>query len=379
MPGSTARLTWSADTPTEPSLRRTRTNMFALPNAFAPAGKRQGLRKLVPWLNRKDRMAEKSEDRRRSYLTNTDDERPPLASKVERSLGDTVTSVAISRDCLVFAAASTNKQANLYSTEDGALVAKFTAAAGVNAILCLGSGSDIVVVVGTFAGNVRFYSVLQEQEVLAVQFATGGAVNCMACAMNDTRLCVGGQSGTIAVYEVNMQSGSGDEQQGDEQPPKGADAGGGDESAPATAIFVRELLTFRCSGPVLSAAMPESGAFIVAGGESKVLELWSLASVHTPHHRHQGGGGGAYGGGNALVGDPGAISSAGGGEADVSAAAGGTIAAEALAAAAPSEAPSEASALGMAPEAGLAAHLSTRFRCMTTIHSVAPNLGPRLE
>ena len=204
-----------------------------------------------------------------------------------------------------------------------------------------------------------------------MQFATGGAVNCMACAMNDTRLCVGGQSGTIAVYEVNMQSGSGDEQQGDEQPPKGADAGGGDESAPATAIFVRELLTFRCSGPVLSAAMPESGAFIVAGGESKVLELWSLASVHTPHHRHQGGGGGAYGGGNALVGDPGAISSAGGGEADVSAAAGGTIAAEALAAAAPSEAPSEASTLGMAPEAGLAAHLSTRFRCMTTIHSVA--------
>ena len=117
--------------------------MFALPNAFAPAGKRQGLRKLVPWLNRKDRMAEQSEDRRKAYLTteSTDDERLPLASKVEASLGDTVTSVAISRDTRVFAAASTNKQANLYSTADGALVASFTAAAGINAVLCLGSGA----------------------------------------------------------------------------------------------------------------------------------------------------------------------------------------------------------------------------------------------
>ena len=89
------------------------------------------------------------------------------------------------------------------------------------------------------------------------------------------------------------------------------------ESDPYTTIFVQELLRFRSAGPcalpyrppeltrsshpaalrlptllspkygridtlllrVLAVAMPASGAFVVAGGESKVLELWTLSRM----------------------------------------------------------------------------------------------------
>ena len=198
----------------------------------------------------------------------------PFASRLEGASGtahcdcfaqgDTVTAVAISHDGRVYTAASTNKQAVCYSAVDGTLLAKFTAEAGINAIKCLGRGSNITIAVGTFSGNLRFYSLLEGRELLAVRFESGSVVNCMACAVGDTRLCVGGQSGCIAVYQVDLH-------EADEEQDLAVDA-----LVKGTYICVRQLLTFHALGPVLSLAMPESGQIIVAGGESKIVELWSL-------------------------------------------------------------------------------------------------------
>ena len=184
------------------------TNIFSLPNAFAPSRKRMpsglSFKALVPWLKRDNKEPVAKASVAAALSVDDADEPRQLANKIECSLGDTVTAVAISRDCKVFAAVSTNKQAVVYSTEDGTLLARFIADAPCNAVQCLGVGEDMTIAVGTFNGNLRFYSVLQRCERLAVKFVTGGAVNAMACAKDDTRLCVGGQTGFVAIYHVDM-------------------------------------------------------------------------------------------------------------------------------------------------------------------------------
>ena len=111
------------------------------------------------------------------------------ASKVECTLGDTVTAVALSRDNAVYAAAGMNKKALCYSTVDGSEIAVFVADAGINAIQMMGDSTrDIKLVAGTFSGLLRFYSVLYEREQLCVKFGAGGGVTRSWPSTNTTRL-----------------------------------------------------------------------------------------------------------------------------------------------------------------------------------------------
>ena len=62
-------------------------------------------------------------------------------SKLSRNLGDTVTSVALSEDSLLFAACGTNTKALVYTSRDGKLEVKFTAGAAFNSCLFCGRSS----------------------------------------------------------------------------------------------------------------------------------------------------------------------------------------------------------------------------------------------
>ena len=66
------------------------------------------------------------------------------ATKIVRDLGDTVISVAISDDAKFFAAGGTNKCANIYAADNGALVATFQTPLMINALALRGKGRGVV-------------------------------------------------------------------------------------------------------------------------------------------------------------------------------------------------------------------------------------------
>ena len=86
------------------------------------------------------------------------------ASKLVRSVGDTVISVAVSDDDALLAVGSTNKKAIVYSTSTGAELASFTAKAGINAVVFSGVAAATRLLAGTFGGQVQMWSVASERQ-----------------------------------------------------------------------------------------------------------------------------------------------------------------------------------------------------------------------
>lgn len=203
--------------------------------------------KRVPWLRRPGKVQD-SENRQRRLRrelgmpSSTAFVGASNIGKTEQPLGETVTAVALSADNAVFVATAMNKRVVCYSSVDGAELASFTANTAPTAVRCFGTRDSIKLVVGTFtgaqphpqmlssprraddravsrfsidihvhAGDLRFYAVSlyavsEQREILCIKFGAGGAVNCISVCKPegdpDTRICVGGQSAFIIVYQV---------------------------------------------------------------------------------------------------------------------------------------------------------------------------------
>ena len=200
---------------------------------------------------------------------------PVGIGKVEHNLGETVTSCAISEDSAFFAATSMNKRVVCYSSSDGTEVAGFTADAATTAVQCVGKGMHLTLVVGTFNGDLRFYSVHQARELVCTKFGAGGAVNCITVAgtidggnENSARVCCGGQSAAIIVYQLESTG-----------PSRGTLPDGTQDPG----IQLVELLRLKAMGPVLCISLSMNGMLLSAGGESKVVELWALKEPAPSH------------------------------------------------------------------------------------------------
>ena len=203
------------------------------------------------------------------------------AAKVSKMLGDTVTSVVISEDRRLFAACSTNKKALVLDASDGSLVAEFTADGAINASAIGLSGQAARLIVGTFSGWIRVYHIQGNREEFTIQFCGGSnAINCMAIAAGATRLAVGGKAPVVLLYALSLT----------------------DEL-----VGMNVLFTFPTHGAnTLTLSLDAACSKLVAGGESKVVQLWNVphggadpnlrpmpghaSSVGTPMRQEQKGG-----------------------------------------------------------------------------------------
>lgn len=199
--------------------------------------------------------------------------------KVEHSLGETVTACAISSDGAFFAATCMNKKVVCYSSVDGIEMASFVADAATTAVQCISRGDELLLVVGTFSGDLRFYSATMNKELMCTKYAPGGAVNCITVAAGiggddaTVRICVGGQTASIVVYQLSLHP-----------PPVHlslADTDAADVTEPG--LKLQELVRLKAMGPVLALSMSNNGMLLAAGGESKIVELWSLREPAPDH------------------------------------------------------------------------------------------------
>ena len=174
------------------------------------------------------------------------------ASKLSRSLGDTVTAVVLSEDRELIAACSTNKKAIVVDSSDGRIVGEFTGDAPLNAMAIGLKGQNARLIVGTFNGWIRIYHIASNREELNLQFE-GSTVNCIALAANATRLAVGGKAAHILMYALSLT----------------------DE-----AVGMNVLFQFKTHGPnTLSLSLDAAGELLVAGGESKVVQMWAVSEA----------------------------------------------------------------------------------------------------
>lgn len=185
------------------------------------------------------------------------------AAKLTHDLGETVTSVVISEDNELFAAGATNKKAIVMNVSDGNVIAEFTAESGINASAIGGIGREARLIVGTFSGWIRVYHIASNREEHSLKFGDGDAVFCMSLTADSTRLAVGGKSSHILLYALSFS----------------------DE-----AVGMRILHRFKTHGlSTLSVSLDMTGEKLVAGGESKVVQMWVFPKP----------------GGNAVVAKPG--------------------------------------------------------------------------
>lgn len=183
------------------------------------------------------------------------------AQKSVDDFGDTVTSVCVSCDAKLFVAGGTNKKAIVYRTSNGTRLAEFTADSGINAVVCSGGMEDARLVVGTFGGWVRVYSVKGEKEEAAVKNIDGNAVHCMSFAASVQRLAVGGKGDQVGLYQLTLPGGD-----------PGAASGGGCE--------LTLLCRFKTVGSLTTSVSLDAGAtLLAAGGEACVVQLWRAASA----------------------------------------------------------------------------------------------------
>ena len=123
------------------------------------------------------------------------------ATRLVQDCGDTVISVALSHDGLVFAAGGASKVASVYDVGTGDLVASFSVAAGINAVVFSGDDeSTLKLLVGTFGGMLHCFSVPNKTESDSQKVGGGEAVLCMAAAQG--LLTVGGQSSKLHLYAI---------------------------------------------------------------------------------------------------------------------------------------------------------------------------------
>ena len=173
------------------------------------------------------------------------------AAKVSRTLGDTVTSVVISEDRQLIAACSTNKKALVLNCRDGSVVAEFTADSPLNASAIGLTGQRARLIVGAFSGKILVYHIASNKKELELQFGTGSnAINCMAIAASATRLAVGGKAQHVLLYALSLT----------------------DE-----AVGMNVLYTFPTHGAnTLALSLDAAAEKLVAGGESKVVQMWQI-------------------------------------------------------------------------------------------------------
>lgn len=172
------------------------------------------------------------------------------AAKFTYGLGDTVTSVVISEDMELLSASSTNKKAVVMNVSDGNVIGEFTAESGINTSVIACSGNSARLIVGTFSGWIRVYHIASNREEHAVKFGDGEAINAMALAATYTRLAVGGKSAHILIYALSFS-----------------------EQAVGTTV----LYSFKTDGSTtLSISLDSTAEKLVAGGESKVVQMWVI-------------------------------------------------------------------------------------------------------
>lgn len=172
------------------------------------------------------------------------------AAKFTYGLGDTVTSVVISEDMELLSASSTNKKAAVMHVSDGTVIGEFTADSGINTSVIAGSGSSARLIVGTFSGWIRVYHIASNREEHALKFGDGNAVNAMALAATYTRLAVGGKSAHILLYALSFSD---------------------------QAVGMTILHSFQTDGSTtLSISLDSTAEKLVAGGESKVVQMWII-------------------------------------------------------------------------------------------------------
>lgn len=184
------------------------------------------------------------------------------AVKIVNDFGDTVTSVSISSDRCLYAAGGTNKKAKVFYTSTGECAAEFDAESGVNAVVCAGERMMARVLVGTFGGWLRVYSVERRKEELAIRVGEGDAVHCMQLASKTHKLAVGGKSAFVLLYELLLPESS---------------------SAAPDGVRLNLLQRFRTVGSLTSSvSLNVDGTILAAGGEAKVVQLWSTNSCDAP-------------------------------------------------------------------------------------------------
>ena len=131
------------------------------------------------------------------------------ATKLVCELGETVISVAISDDEKLFVGGGNNKQARVFSTDNGEPVATFEAKAEIGAVAFSGQDEAALLFIGTRGGSLLVFHVASRQQVCAATFfarssdAKGSDVNALALNKLGDRLVVGGELSPVAlVYKV---------------------------------------------------------------------------------------------------------------------------------------------------------------------------------
>ena len=173
------------------------------------------------------------------------------AAKFTYGMGDTVTSVVISEDMEVISASSTNKKAVVMNVSDGAVIGEFTADSGINTSVIAGSGASARLIVGhLFWLDSRCTTSRPIARSTRVKFGDGDAINAMALAAYCTRLAVGGKSAHILLYALSFSE---------------QDVG------------MNVLYSFKTDGSTtLSISLDTTAEKLVAGGESKVVQMWVI-------------------------------------------------------------------------------------------------------
>lgn len=173
------------------------------------------------------------------------------------NFGETVTSVSVTSDSMLFAAGGTNKRTVVYDAGSGEIVAEFIAEFGINAIVCAGEGSDARVISGSFGGWVRVYSIALGAEECVARMSDGEAVHCMAFAEKASRLAVGGTGSHISLFDVHLP-----------EVKKGSTV---DHAR------LQALMTFETAGGLtVSVSLDADGCLLAAGGEARVVQLWTV-------------------------------------------------------------------------------------------------------
>ena len=172
------------------------------------------------------------------------------AAKVVRSLGETVTAVVLSADTLLFGACATNGKAIICHVDNGEVIAEFKAESGINAAAMGLEGDQTRLIVGTFSGWIRVYHVMSGTEEHHLRFGDGASVQAMALAAQGTRLAVGGKASHIRLYALSLNT---------------------------HAVGMALLYAFKTHGnSTLSVSLDDDAKFLVAGGDSKVVQLWEV-------------------------------------------------------------------------------------------------------
>jgi WD40 repeat protein len=186
----------------------------------------------------------------------TEPKAPVGAAKLVKALGETVTTVVISRDKKLFAAGAINKRAVVCAVADGSVVAEFTTNGEITSSLFAMEGDLTHLILSTFTGMVFVYHISSNSEQHAQKVGNGEMLTCMAIDQSYSRLAVGGKSASVLLYALSLTR---------------------------DVVGMTVLHTFHCdTSGVLSLSLDSSFTKLVAGDESKVIHIWQMADKPSP-------------------------------------------------------------------------------------------------